>query len=107
MCVTHLSSPPFLTGCGCRTYAVFIEVVLVNHFLLHAMAAVAEQEVRAISDRTKVALGVAKVRGVALGTSNPTIRKALLAGEAKSLQTPSSKRQQARCNSATPYHFNK
>lgn len=58
-----------------------------NRFLLHVMAAVAEHEARAISDRTIAALDAAKARGVALGASNPTIRKALQAGEAKSLQT--------------------
>ena len=42
-----------------------------NRFLLHVMAAVVEQEGRAISDRTKAALAAAKARGVKLGWSNP------------------------------------
>ena len=38
-----------------------------NRFLLHVMAAVAEQEAAAISERTKSALASAKERGVVLG----------------------------------------
>lgn len=42
-----------------------------NKFTLHVLAAVAEQEARATSERTKVALAAAKKRGVKLGSARP------------------------------------
>lgn len=42
-----------------------------NKFTLHVLAAVAEQEARATSERTKAALAAAKRRGVLLGSSRP------------------------------------
>ena len=43
-----------------------------NRFVLHIMSAVAEQEGKAISERTKHALAQAKLRGRKLGWSNPS-----------------------------------
>jgi DNA invertase Pin-like site-specific DNA recombinase len=45
-----------------------------SKFILHVMAAVAEQEARAISERTRVALQAAKAKGVRLGAANPACR---------------------------------
>jgi DNA invertase Pin-like site-specific DNA recombinase len=45
-----------------------------SRFILHVMAAVAEQEARAISDRTRAALKAAKARGILLGASNAASR---------------------------------
>jgi DNA invertase Pin-like site-specific DNA recombinase len=42
-----------------------------NRFMLHVMAAVAEHEAKAISDRTKAALAAAKARGTLLGSARP------------------------------------
>jgi DNA invertase Pin-like site-specific DNA recombinase len=58
-----------------------------SRFEWHIRAAIAEEEGRAISARTKAALQVAKARGVALGSRNPAIREALERGQAQSIAT--------------------
>jgi DNA invertase Pin-like site-specific DNA recombinase len=44
-----------------------------NRLLLHVLAAVAEAEAKAISDRTKAALQAARARGTLLGSHNPAV----------------------------------
>jgi DNA invertase Pin-like site-specific DNA recombinase len=54
---------------GCEFAAA--DMPAANKFMLHVMAAVAEHEAKAISDRTKAALAAAKARGAKLGSARP------------------------------------
>src|SRR6516162_1094134 len=54
---------------GCEFAAA--DMPAANRFMLHVMAAVAEHEAKAISDRTKAALAAAKARGTLLGSARP------------------------------------
>jgi DNA invertase Pin-like site-specific DNA recombinase len=66
---------------GCEFAAA--DMPAANRFMLHVMAAVAEHEAKAISDRTKGALAAAKARGTLLGGSRPECR--MLTQEARLL----------------------
>lgn len=70
-----------------------------NTFTLHVLAAVAEQEARATSERTKVALAAAKRRGVLLGSSRPGHWKGMeekrLAGSRRGVRRAAEARTQA------------
>ena len=55
------SGVPFIC-CDCKE---------ANRFTIHILAAVAEEEARKISERTKKALAAAKARGVKLGSKRP------------------------------------
>lgn len=54
---------------GCEFCAA--DMPAANKFMLHVMAAVAEHEAKAISERTKTALVAAKARGTLLGSARP------------------------------------
>ena len=57
---------------GCEFAAA--DMPAANRFMLHVMAAVAEHEAKAISDRTKAALQAYKARGGKLGAELPQCR---------------------------------
>lgn len=67
----HFVSGLMEAGCDFRA----CDIPTANRLTLHIVAAVSEEEARAISARTKAALAAAKARGTLLGASNPACRK--------------------------------
>src|SRR6185312_3806145 len=79
LCVAKLDrlsrNVEFLAGVmnsGCEFAAA--DMPAANRFMLHVMAAVAEHEAKAISERTKAALAAYKARGGKLGAELPQCR---------------------------------
>ena len=74
---------------------VAADMPTVNRLTVHILAAVAEEEARMISARTKAALAAAKVRGVQLGNPRLLARDPVLAAQANAVQVTNARRRAA------------
>src|SRR5262249_15350181 len=72
-----------------------------NRFMLHVMAAVAEHEAKAISERTKAALAAYKARGGKLGAGLPQCRNLTLEAVARARQRSAESRAKAAAEAYT------
>lgn len=91
-----------MSACGVESGVEFVaaDMPIVNRLTVHILAAVAEEEARTISARTKAALAAAKARGVRLGNPN------LLAGspeQARAANAAKTGRVQARAADVLPF----
>lgn len=91
LCVAKLDrlsrNVEFLAGVmnsGCDFAAA--DMPAANRFMLHVMAAVAEHEAKAISERTKAALAAYKARGGKLGAELPQCRNLTVEARRKGAQ---------------------
>ncbi|MBI0539130.1 recombinase family protein [Roseomonas sp. KE2513] len=79
---------------------VAADLPTVNRLTVHILAAVAEEEARMISARTKAALAAAKARGVVLGNPGLLARDPVLAARANAVQVVNARR---RADAVQPY----